>query len=190
MLLIYEPSTRRVVEESVRQFPRVPLFSRLMFPSCADLAAIADHCLNSEPPVESSGTGNSSTGRYSGTFNVNTASVLPRQSRRVSSTSVKSQSRAPTPTKIIPAPPKLLLDPVKSANVILEIIETEKSYVRGLVELSELYIIPTAVVISVVDPATGETREESFISEDERDVVFGNIVSPSITSSYSGPSIC
>lgn len=83
---------------------------------------------------------------------------------------------------MIPALPKLLLDPVKSANVILEIIETEKSYVRGLVELSELYIIPTAVVITVVDPATGEMREESFIPEDERDVVFGNIVSRSFTS--------
>ena len=138
-----------------------------------DLAAIADHCLNSEPPVESP---KASTGRYSGTFNVNTASVLPRQARRVSTASIKIQSRSQTPTNPSPAPPKLRVDPVKSANVILEIIETEKSYVRGLVELSELYIIPTAVVITVDDLANG-SREESFIPEEERNAVFGNIVS-------------
>lgn len=69
--------------------------------------------------------------------------------------------------------PSLRLDRKKSDHVLGEIIETEKSYVKVLLELKELYIVPAAVI---VPGGNGSKKEETMVPSSERKVVFGNIV--------------
>jgi hypothetical protein len=61
-------------------------------------------------------------------------------------------------------------DPSKRARVLREIYETEKTYVRGLDELVQIYVRPASL-------AAGNSKGETVIPMAERKVVFGGVES-------------
>lgn len=67
---------------------------------------------------------------------------------------------------------KLKDDPVKRAKVIIEIVETEKSYLKGLQELCDIYIVNGS---QPVNSSSG--RKDTVLPAAERRAVFGNVVS-------------
>lgn len=75
------------------------------------------------------------------------------------------------------SPAKLRSDPGKSLRVIQEIIDTETSYVKALVELADLYLSPAAMPVGA--QSTGSSgaarKEETIIPLAERRAVFANI---------------
>ncbi|XP_051973371.1 rho guanine nucleotide exchange factor TIAM1-like [Xyrauchen texanus] len=81
-----------------------------------------------------------------------------------SSTSSSPSSCAPSP--IVPLPvlftPRQLSDADKLRKVISELVDTERTYVKDLNFLIERYLNPL--------------QKESFLSQDELDVLFGNLV--------------
>lgn len=69
-------------------------------------------------------------------------------------------------------------DRAKAMRVVQEIIETERSYVLALTELSEVYIAPASVVVAPGSIGkSGRKPEETMVPAIERRAVFGNIVS-------------
>ncbi|KAJ7225815.1 hypothetical protein GGX14DRAFT_531499 [Mycena pura] len=64
-------------------------------------------------------------------------------------------------------------DKSKRAMVIREIVVTERTYVKGLQELVELYIKPGSVPVNVL----GSSGKETVVPASERKIVFGGIES-------------
>ncbi|XP_031427573.1 rho guanine nucleotide exchange factor TIAM1 isoform X1 [Clupea harengus] len=83
-----------------------------------------------------------------------------------SSSSSSSSSCAPSPVSPMPTPTpaamRQLTDAVKLRHVICELVETERTYVKDLKWLMEKYLTPL--------------QNESFLTQDELDVLFGNVV--------------
>ncbi|XP_041949328.1 LOW QUALITY PROTEIN: T-lymphoma invasion and metastasis-inducing protein 1-like [Alosa sapidissima] len=84
--------------------------------------------------------------------------------RPASSSSSSSSSCTPSPVSPIPSQTTLrqLSDAVKLRHVICELVETERTYVKDLKWLIEKYLTPL--------------QKESFLTQDELDVLFGNVV--------------
>uniref|UniRef100_A0A671PFU0 T-lymphoma invasion and metastasis-inducing protein 1-like n=1 Tax=Sinocyclocheilus anshuiensis TaxID=1608454 RepID=A0A671PFU0_9TELE len=80
-----------------------------------------------------------------------------------SSTSSSSSSCVPSPISPLPVPftPRQLSDADKLRKVISELVDTERTYVKDLNILIERYLNPL--------------QKESFLSQDELDVLFGNL---------------
>lgn len=70
------------------------------------------------------------------------------------------------------AAPKLKVDPARRDLVIREIVETEKTYLKGLQELCEIYIGPAMVPVS-----SNSGKKDTVVPSAERRAVFGNVVS-------------
>ncbi|XP_051766868.1 rho guanine nucleotide exchange factor TIAM1 isoform X2 [Ctenopharyngodon idella] len=83
-----------------------------------------------------------------------------------SSSSSTSSSSSCVPSPISPMPvlftPRQLSDAYKLRKVISELVDTERTYVKDLNILIERYLNPL--------------QKESFLSQDELDVLFGNLV--------------
>jgi hypothetical protein len=62
-------------------------------------------------------------------------------------------------------------DKGKRAMIVREIVETERTYVKGLQELVEIYIVPASVPVSNL---TGP-KLETVVPAQERKVVFGSL---------------
>jgi hypothetical protein len=80
---------------------------------------------------------------------------------------------------------KIRADAIKSSRVIDEILETEKTYLKGLEELCEVYVIPGGSITT--------SGKEAPIPINERKAVFGNVVSFRFLSSWlwdSADSLC
>ncbi|XP_062392386.1 rho guanine nucleotide exchange factor TIAM1 [Sardina pilchardus] len=84
--------------------------------------------------------------------------------RPASSSSSSSSSCTPSPVSPNPSQTALrqLPDAVKLRHVICELVETERTYVKDLKWLIEKYLTPL--------------QKESFLTQDELDVLFGNVV--------------
>ncbi|KAH9946674.1 hypothetical protein B0H21DRAFT_742600 [Amylocystis lapponica] len=64
-------------------------------------------------------------------------------------------------------------DKVKRSRIIREIVETERTYVKGLQELVDIYISPAATPVNVL---TGVSqRQETVVPAPERKIVFGGL---------------
>lgn len=72
------------------------------------------------------------------------------------------------PSGTIPSSSKVVSDPMKRGKVLKEIIASEESYLRGLEELCDLYIVPASEI------KTG--KKDSVVPFTERRAVFGNVV--------------
>lgn len=71
----------------------------------------------------------------------------------------------------VPTMARLRDDHLKRDKVVKEIIETERTYLRGLQELCDIYVAAGSVPVS-----SSSGRKDSVLPGAERRAVFGNIV--------------
>jgi hypothetical protein len=81
-------------------------------------------------------------------------------------------SSSPTVEPPMPELVKLRVDPGRRDMVVREIVETEKSYLKGLQELCDIYVKGAEMVFT---SSTG--KKDSVVPARERKAVFGNVVS-------------
>lgn len=81
-----------------------------------------------------------------------------------------------------PSPVKLRADLAKRKAVVAEIIETEKTYLRGLQELCGIYITAASVPVS-----SSSGKKDAVVPAIERRAVFGNVVR--FSSSFASPRV-
>ncbi|KAH9835614.1 uncharacterized protein C8Q71DRAFT_762768 [Rhodofomes roseus] len=61
----------------------------------------------------------------------------------------------------------------KRSRIIREIVETERTYVKGLQELVDIYIAPAAVQVNVLSGVS--QKQETLVPAQERKIVFGGL---------------
>ncbi|KZT74682.1 hypothetical protein DAEQUDRAFT_719862 [Daedalea quercina L-15889] len=64
-------------------------------------------------------------------------------------------------------------DRAKRSRIIREIVETERTYVKGLQELVDIYIQPAAAPVNVLSGVS--QKQESVVPAQERKIVFGGL---------------
>jgi len=94
------------------------------------------------------------------------------RSTPVPADSTTSSSTAATTSGEESAVVKLKDDTAKREMVVKEILDTEKSYLKGLQELCDIYIVAGSVPVS-----SNSGRKDTVLPGAERRAVFGNVVS-------------
>ncbi|XP_030602270.1 T-lymphoma invasion and metastasis-inducing protein 1-like [Archocentrus centrarchus] len=128
---------------------------------CLSLQSHGDH----QEDKACTGTGHKSTEQVTA-FCRGLHDMNPLECPMSSSSSSSSSSLSPSPVSALPptaaaATQKQLSHADKLRKVINELVETEKTYVKDLSCLIECYLKPL--------------RKESFLTQDELDVLFGNL---------------
>ncbi|ORY42449.1 hypothetical protein BCR35DRAFT_41254 [Leucosporidium creatinivorum] len=113
--------------------------------------------------------GRSQSGRFSqfmddeGAVTSGRATPLPAESSATSSTAATTSSEEA-------AVLKLKDDATKREKVVKEIVDTEKSYLKGLQELCDIYIVAGSVPVN-----SNSGRKDTVLPGAERRAVFGNV---------------